>query len=254
MKSTAKTIPLCVDLDGTLILTDGFFEAIIRLLKAKPWYLLMVPLWLLAGRAGIKQKVAQLVTLDAASLPYRRKLVTFLEAEHKKDRTLVLATAANEKFARGVAEYLGVFSKIVASDGKCNLKGRQKAAVLSQLYGQRGFDYVGNSRDDIPVWAEAQQALAVGVSPGMLRQIARSVPVEPMFGTKSAGQINAARLLRAHHWVKNILVFSPLLLSHQVQDMTAWWQSIVTFVAFSLTASAVYICNESVFKFQIENE
>ena len=244
MNSPANTIPLCVDLDGTLILTDSLLESLVRLLKTQPWKLFILPFWLLGGRAAMKRKIAQLVTLDASSLPYRHELVSFLKEEEKKGRTLVLATAADEKIARGVANHLGFFKKLIASDGKNNLKGKQKAAALVQLYGPRGFDYVGNSPADIPVWAEAQQALAVGVSPGQLRRAGRLVPVEPMFGPTKFSWSDVAKIFRVHHWVKNILIFSPLMLSHQVQNLTAWSQSGVTFLAFSLTASAVYIIND----------
>jgi 4-hydroxybenzoate polyprenyltransferase len=244
MKSPAGTVPLCVDLDGTLILTDSLLESLVKLLKVRPLYLLFFPLWLLSGRAELKRKVAQLVTLDTTSLPYRSKLVAFLKAENKRGRTLVLATAADEKIAQGIADHFGFFSKIVASDGKRNLKGGQKAAALEQLYGPLGFDYVANSLADIPVWAKAQQALAVGISPGLLRRIRRSVPVEEMFGPTNISWTKVAKLFRVQHWAKNILIFSPLLLSHQIQDLTAWSQSTVTFVAFSLVASAVYVIND----------
>ena len=247
MNSTADSlpcVPLCVDLDGTLILSDSLHEALLRLVKIRPRSLLLLPFWLLQGRAQMKRKIAESVTLDASSLPYRQEVVRFLNEQHELGRTLVLATAADEKIAEGVAAHLGIFSNVVASDGKRNLKGSEKGAALAHIYGSRGFDYLGNSRADIPVWAEAKQAWAAGLSPGKVRRIRRRVHVEPMFPPKYFKLRNVVKLFRPHHWVKNMLIFSPLLLSHQIQDGTAWLRSCVTFLAFSLAASSVYVVND----------
>lgn len=244
MKSLTDTVPLCVDLDGTLILTDSIHESLSRLLVTRPWRVMLVPLWLLAGRANLKRRLAQSIDLDAKLLPYRQELVSFLNKESSRGRPMVLATAADEKLAKKVANHLGFFSRVVASDGRQNLKGKRKAAILEQMYGAGGFDYVGDSLADIPVWAKARKALAVGVSPGKLRRIKRSVRVEPLFHSTSQDLSGLVKLLRPHHWVKNILVFSPIFLSNKFHDPAALAQSVSAFLAFSLAASTVYIIND----------
>ena len=50
--------------------------------------------------------------------------------------------------------------------------------------------------------------------------------------------------LRAYQWVKNLLLFVPLILAHQVNDTSAWLTLLVCFVAFSLAASAIYTVND----------
>ncbi len=50
--------------------------------------------------------------------------------------------------------------------------------------------------------------------------------------------------MRIYQWVKNILIFVPLLLSHTYTDLDMVSVSLIAFVAFSLCASSVYIIND----------
>jgi hypothetical protein len=49
---TVRTPPLCVELDGVVILSNSFYESLLALLLARPWSLMLLPLWMLRGRAG----------------------------------------------------------------------------------------------------------------------------------------------------------------------------------------------------------
>jgi 4-hydroxybenzoate polyprenyltransferase len=51
------------------------------------------------------------------------------------------------------------------------------------------------------------------------------------------------RALRPHQWLKNALVFLPMLTSHQL-DRTTATASLMAFLSFSMAASAVYIVND----------
>jgi len=89
--------PLCVDLDGTLIATDSLWESILLLFRT--WQIFLLPFWLIRGRAYLKYKVAQHVSLNVTTLPYYENVLTFLKEEKQKGRVLVLATAAHESIA-----------------------------------------------------------------------------------------------------------------------------------------------------------
>ncbi len=54
------------------------------------------------------------------------------------------------------------------------------------------------------------------------------------------------RAMRPHQWVKNVLVFLPLLMAHQVTDVNLVVDALVAFIAFSLLASGTYIINDLV--------
>ena len=181
--ATATPVPLCVDLDGTLIRTDVTWVSLRRLLKLNPLWLLLLPLWLVRGRAFLKARIADRVDIDAPRLPYTPDFLEFLRSEKQTGRSLLLVTAADARLARRVADYLGLFSDVLASDGLRNLRGRTKAAELVRRFGRRGFDYAGNSRVDLPVWHEARLAIVVNAGPRLVRKAAARAQLGPVFNS-----------------------------------------------------------------------
>src|SRR5688572_16084443 len=138
------TVPLCVDLDGTLMKSDLVWESLVRLLGKQPLYILLVPFWLLQGRAHLKDRIAERVEVDVSALPYYEAVVRYVRSEHESGRLTILATASDRKLAERVAEHFGFFNEVLASDGKTNLRGQAKGAKLAGRFGERGFDYAGN--------------------------------------------------------------------------------------------------------------
>jgi len=156
--------PLVVDLDGTLIKTDLLLESICRLMRQKPLALFALPLWLLKGRANLKREIAQRVELDPALLPYRTELLDYLRAEHGKGRSIILATASDELFAKGIADHLKLFDLVLASDGVTNLSGEGKRKRLVGQFGEKRFDYIGNEFRDLAVWSFARKAIGIAIA------------------------------------------------------------------------------------------
>ena len=233
--------PLCIDLDGTLIRSDLLADGLAALL-ARPTALLSA-LTRLPDRAALKARVAALAPLRPELLPYDQDLLARLRAERATGRHLVLATAADGGWARQVAAHLGLVDEVIATAPGHNLKGRAKAAALVARFGDRGFDYAGNAPEDLHVWQHARQAWVVGAPAGLAEQAARLAPVA--FSTRRAPL--AAGLLaaiRPHQWMKNMLVFVPVLTSHALLDLGSWLGGLLAFGAFSATASAIYLLND----------
>ncbi len=157
-------VPLCVDLDGTLILSDLLWEAQMQMLRRNPLSLVSMGWWVLRGRAALKRQTALRVKLDAAALAVHEDFLKFLHEEKARGRKLVLATASDATVVAPVAAHFGVFDEVLASDGKCNLRGVAKAAALTERYGVKRFDYAGNSHMDLPVWAAARKAIVVNAT------------------------------------------------------------------------------------------
>ncbi len=170
-----------MDLDGTLIRTDVLWESLLWLLRKRPWWWLALPFWFWRGRARFKSRVARRARLDPAALPYHAEFLAFLRGERSRGRRLLLVTAADEAMARPVAEHVGIFSAVLASDGRENLRGRNKGARLAAEFGERGFDYAGNSRVDLPVWARSRQAIVVNARPGLAERAAKRCVVARVF-------------------------------------------------------------------------
>ena len=236
-------VPLCVDLDGTLIRTDLGLESVLALLRRNPAYLVLCLFWLLRGRAHLKREVARRVRMDVDRLPYDQRILDWL-CEQRGHRRLVLCTASDQILADAVAAHVGAFDEVLGSDGERNLGGRVKADVLCERYGERGFDYAGNAPTDLNVWSRARQAIVVNASSGVLRRARAISHVERVFAGEGGGWRMWLKALRPHQWLKNTLVFVPLLAAHQLLVVEASLRSLVAFIAFSLCASAAYVLND----------
>jgi len=236
--------PLVVDLDGTLIKTDLLVESVCSLLGQEPLTLFRLPIWLLKGRAHLKRKIAQRVQLDATLLPYRTELLGYLRAEHNKGRSIVLATASDEQFARQVADHLKLFDMVLASDGINNLAGDRKRARLVAHFGEKGFDYVGNESRDLAVWSSARKAIVVSPNPRLKRTVAKFAQFQSAFEERRVTLGEYWRALRPQQWLKNLLVFVPLFAAHLFTEPILSIRTVIAFVAFCCCASSGYLIND----------
>ena len=235
---------LCVDLDGTLIRTDLLWEGALALLRSHPLQACMIPFWLLRGKAALKSEIAKRVTIEASALPYHGPLLEHLKKECASGRTLVLATASPAGFAGAIAEHLGLFSRVVATDGGKNVAGLEKARRLCALFGEKNFDYAGNGRRDVAVWRCSAEAIVVNSSNRTRRQVAASTKVAACFDGRTASMGTYMRAIRLHQWIKNFLVFVPVIAIHRVTDLVLLRPALIAFLAFSLSASAAYLLND----------
>jgi 4-hydroxybenzoate polyprenyltransferase len=239
---STSTIPLVVDLDGTLTPTDTLVESVLLLAKQAPLALFKLPFWLLRGREAMKSEIARRVTIAPDELPYREDLLDYLRAERANGRELVLATAAHRSIAEGVAGHLGLFDRVLATDDTRNLKGPNKLAAIRAEVGP-DFAYAGDSAADLPVWEGAQAAVLVGASNTVARTVRARHPVEREFAQPAVGLAVWRKALRMHQWAKNVLLFVPLLtaFSFLPDDLVTM---ALAFLCFSIAASATYIAND----------
>jgi 4-hydroxybenzoate polyprenyltransferase len=235
---------LCVDLDGTLSKTDTLLECFLLLLRNHTFSVFALPFWLRKGKAFLKHKIASMVDLDPCRLPYRQDLLEYLRREKARGRKLVLATAANGLIAEKVTTHLQLFDEFVASDARCNLKGSAKAGALSSRYGEKCFSYAGNARSDLVVWSAARSAIAVDVAPSVLVRIPEVTALETVFPRERDRVRAFLTALRPYQWVKNLLVFVPLLTAGAFTEMAEWGNAGLVFAAFCLTASGLYLLND----------
>jgi phosphoserine phosphatase len=179
--SPESLVPLCVDLDGTLIRTDVLWEGIKFLLRRKPLKLLALLPLLRGGRAPFKRAVSKVSIVSVDSLPWRKSLVEWLRSESARGRPVYLVTAADSAYAQAVSARLGFFTGALASDGALNLKAKKKARRLVETFGEGGFDYVGDARADVPVWRAARRGICVKRHAGFVRRAALNAKVEERF-------------------------------------------------------------------------
>ncbi|HEY4135435.1 MAG TPA: UbiA family prenyltransferase [Alphaproteobacteria bacterium] len=240
----SSELPLVVDVDGTLLRTDLLGEGALSALFSAPLSVLSWPWQLMRGKAALKQAIATKSEIALDVVPLNDDVVEFLEREKARGRKLYVASASDRSWIEGLAARLGFFDGIFASDGKTNLAGKAKADKLVEAFGHRGFDYIGNGRADLPVWAVAHKALLADVPERVAVQARRGNPDVEVVSERRAGSLSAVvRALRPHQWIKNLLVFLPLLAAQHF-DLAGFAASLVAFVAMSFCASSGYVIND----------
>lgn len=236
--------PLCVDLDGTLVKSDTLWDSLMLLARTRPAEALRVPLWAMQGKAALKAAVTSRVSLDVRHLPYNRSVVEFLEAERGDGRSLYLATGADGELARRIAEHLGLFAGVLASDGRTNLTAGRKLDTLRETFGEEGYDYIGNAWPDLPLLQHAGTAMTANPVTALRSRLrSRGIAVQREFEDRTPRSRAFLKAIRLHQWAKNILIFLPFLLAHTLRPHKFLFAALA-FVSFSLCASATYIIND----------
>jgi len=243
LTATVEPVPLVVDLDGTLVRTDLLLESILRLIKEAPRYIFALPFWLLRGKAAFKQEIACRVSPDPRLIPYRNRVVEYVTTQRAGGRAIVLATASDERLAQLVADHLRLFDLVLASDGKTNLSGERKRERLVAEFGERGFDYAANARCDLIVWRSARKAIVVNPTRHLARVVGRESRAE-ILEDDHRSPIEFLRALRPPDWLKNLLLFVPLVAVHEFHDPLPWGKVLLAFLAFCCGASSGYLLND----------
>jgi 4-hydroxybenzoate polyprenyltransferase/phosphoserine phosphatase len=237
--------PLVVDLDGTLIRSDILVESGFAYLKAAPHRCYEPLLWLIRdGKAALKARLADRTNIDVTVLPYDTAVIEWLTTEHEAGRRIVLATATHKRYANAIAEHLGLFDMTLATEGTVNLSADNKRERLVAEFGEKGFDYVGNSHDDVPVWQAADCAYIVNPQNGVERAARKVCRVARVIESRPTLVKTLSKSLRLHQWLKNLLVFLPLLAGHMLNSPQREIAALVAFVTFGLCASSVYLLND----------
>ena len=238
-----QDIVLVVDLDGTLCRTDTLHEALLSLVSTHPRHLLKLPKWLAEGRAGLKARLADLGIVPPETLPLNEAVLDQVRKAREAGRKTALVSAADHRQVTAVAEATGLFDEAYGTAEGRNLKGAEKVAFLNEHYGPKMFDYIGDSKADLPVWQAANRAITVRAG-SSLRQGAETQNPNAQHIDPPSGQAKSIlKAMRPHQWSKNVLLFLPMLAAH---DISSLGPVLLGFVAFCLTASAVYIINDLV--------
>jgi 4-hydroxybenzoate polyprenyltransferase/phosphoserine phosphatase len=234
--------PLVLDLDGTVVRGNLLVETALAFLRQHPLRAFMLVVWLLRGRAALKQQLALATEIDTAALPLNEELLSYAAGEKARGRDVYVATAADRLIAEKVAARLPFVTGVISSDGRTNLKGPAKAAVLAERF-PGGFDYAGDARADLAVWRIARRAIVVEASPPLAAAAGKVTRVAAVLPRASRFRA-LLRSLRPHQWAKNALVFVPIILSGRIGDTAALSATFLAFLALGCVASATYVVND----------
>ena len=235
-------------MDGTLVRGDTLHEAVLAYLGANPSNLFRMIGWLKHGKAGFKRRLADEYVIGGKNILLNETVLEKIRAEKKTGRKVVLASAADLRQAITVAEVVGLFDEVYGTNHKIwngkNLAGRSKSDFLTELYGERQFDYIGDSAVDVPVWKAARKAITIGAGKSLRRKVEDAAEefLHLEFPCPVAKRLGLyLRAMRPHQWVKNLLIFIPMLAA---RDFYAFWPALLAFISFSMVASSIYIIND----------
>jgi 4-hydroxybenzoate polyprenyltransferase/phosphoserine phosphatase len=244
-KAPSGVSVVCADVDGTVLATDLLYESLLVALKRRPWLVFLLAFWLLRGRAALKANVAEYAKgMSCALLPIHEPVVEYLRNRSEQGQRIVLASASHQTLVSGVAQRLGFIDSIISSDGLTNCKGEAKAQAIRSHIGESGWEYVGDSSADFDVWRHSSHAVAVAGSPSFAARVRREFPTADVIEVGRPGVRTLARALRIHQWLKNLLVFLPIVLAHEWFNVKAVSAAVLAAFAFSLCASGVYLVND----------
>ena len=238
---------LVVDLDGTLVSTDMLYESFWSAFS-KDWTVLIKSFfWLLKGKANLKNNLYIVSNIDVTNLPYNNEVIDLIKKYKKKSTHIALVTATNQNMANKIANYLNIFDEVKGSTNKINLQGKLKANFLKNRYGTRGFDYVGDSLDDLHSWKKAKKAILVNDDPSIIKACKKVNSNFKQLKTKSSKNLTLEyiKTIRVHQWIKNILVFAPMFAANQL-TLENFNNSFIAFITFCLSASSTYLFNDLV--------
>ena len=157
---TDVSIPVVVDLDGTLTPVDTLHEAIVRyLLRGHVIAFLNMCIWLLKGKPFFKNQMALLQPIDLSLIPWNDDVIAYIRDQKKNGRTIILCTASNQLVAKKVCDYFKEFDAAFGSNSTHNLNGVNKRNFLDQKFGKGNYEYIGNSYSDLLVWKHSSFAV-----------------------------------------------------------------------------------------------
>jgi len=241
MSDVNKTAaPLCVDLDGTLVKLDTLHQALFLLLRRNPASLFRIPGWLAKGKAHLKDQVMQRVALAADALPYNQPFLEWLRKEHADGRKLILATASNYRTADAVAAHLNLFDETLSSCAITNLRHQAKLEAIQARC--PSFGYAGNDVADFPIWDAADEIILV--NPTASAKANYAAKANQIFIDQRPTAPMLLKAIRLQQWLKNLLIFTPMLLAHKFTDTGTLLRTAAAFFSFSFAASAIYVLND----------
>lgn len=235
---------IAVDLDGTLIKSDILYDSVILFIKNHYLQFYMLFIWLFKGKAFLKAKLADIAYPSVTSLPYNEEVLQTLRHHKERGAYLVLATATYQSIADEISAHLGIFDEVIATSIDVNMASENKRDFLNKRFGEKQYSYFGNSSDDYAVWDSSKDVHVVTPSKSVLKKSASRYNVKSFIASEMTVCKALIKSIRVHQWMKNALIFVPLMASHQITNLGLLSNGLYAFIAFSLCASSVYLLND----------
>ncbi len=218
--------PLICELDGTLLKTDLRSERLMR--KAKHILKRVIS-------SDTDSKQTQLDNnATNTSLPINEEIFEFLQARRSAGQSLVLRSDEDSEHVTSLLGDKYIFEEVISHNN---------AELLKSKFGE--FDYLGTERTPLSTWQAATNCFTVETgskTPEKLKQ--NNLKLSQQFSVSRGDAKSIFKSLRVYQWLKNLLVFVPIITSQQLNNTAALKSSIIMFFCFSMVASFGYIVND----------
>lgn len=236
---------LVVDLDGSLLKVDLFKESLGKSFLRKPRVFLKTVALAFKSRSEAKNFIAKIFRIEYSTLPYNNRIIDLINNYIGKGYKIILATGATHLYADPIANHLGLFTKVIATNEINNIGQNKLDAIINEV--GNDFIYLGDSIKDLPIWMHCKKAILVGAKTNIIKKLIKNnVEIIDIVKKEKSNFRILLKQLRIHQWSKNLLLFVPALASHQIMMPGIFINALTGFIAFSLLASSIYVFNDIV--------
>ena len=177
---------LFVDLDGTLIKEDLSNVAFSHSLKKFPFktifYLLV---FLFKGKPYLKYKISKDFTILFENLTFNKAAFDFLRDVKNRHRTVYLISGSHQVLVDQIAKYFNIFFESFGTRDNFNMVGSNKVKFIKENLKIHDFDYLGNSKKDVPIWDYTGYIIFTNASEGLRKIILtkdiKKIEIEAIF-------------------------------------------------------------------------
>jgi len=217
-------------MDGGLLKTDFKSERLINKTRTGLDALLTSKLDLVRMRI---ERTDQ--TGGSTALPINEQVYDFLVEQKKAGKKLILLCRDS---VDSVTEMLGernIFDQIIHRDDTDNIKSQSAGT----------YDYIGTKGTALTMWEGATNRHVVEKSDETTSALTQNdLAIANRFHRPGIDFKAVLKSIRAYQWLKNLLVFVPLITSQQFTNTGALFSSFIMFFCFSMVASFGYIVND----------
>ena len=155
-------IILAVDLDHTLIDTDMIYLGLKYLLFRKIYLIPYLIILLIAkGKPRAKKFLYDHTSVSIKNLPYNASIINFIKKNKKNYSHIILISGSYYKYVESISNYLNLFDSSAGTMLNVNMISFNKINYLEKKFSNSTFDYIGDSKKDIPIWEASRTAFVV---------------------------------------------------------------------------------------------
>jgi len=164
--------PLFVDLDGTLIQEDLSHKAFFYFFKTNPILCLYhLFIFLFLGRPYLKEKISKNYIVELSNLSKNKQCIEYIEKAKNNNRTVFLISGSHQFLVNQISNQLKLFNDVFGTHKNFNMIGHNKIAYITQKLKIFDFEYIGNSKQDLPIWKHTKKVIFTNAAPSLRKKI-----------------------------------------------------------------------------------